>query len=178
MFKGFLRLAIVLSVVAWVPMSISLIKPANINLDLLINPHLGLPLSDIEGPMDDRWCVVAASSAFLEKSESERLALADSFFRENIEPVISETFIDAEAFRERFLWTATASLNEAPVKTWPSGRGRKYRDFTDLAWHGGPVLWKVAATGLIASAIVGIVLSALVTGIIAVVRWVIEGFTT
>jgi hypothetical protein len=106
MFKGFLRLAVILSVVAWVPISLFIIKDANKSLDMWINPHLGHPFDYSLGPSATDWCVVAASSAFLEKPEAEKLAHAEYFFRENIEWVTSETFINTERFRERFLKTA------------------------------------------------------------------------
>ena len=116
MLKGFLRLSVVLSVLALVPITIFLIKDSHRYLALGINPHLGLPRFSF-GPFETDWCAIAASPAFLEKSEPERLALADSFFREKIEPLAADAYIDTESFRAKFVNTATLSLDEVPIET-------------------------------------------------------------
>jgi hypothetical protein len=55
-FKGFLRLSVVLSVLALIPIMIFLIKDSHRHLDLGVNPHLGMPNFSF-GPFETDLCV-------------------------------------------------------------------------------------------------------------------------
>lgn len=174
MLKGFLRLSVVASVVALVPMTLFLVKDAHRYLEF-ISPQL-CGLASFEEPSSRHWCVIVATPEFLARERKERVALAEAFFREEIEPFAANAHINTEGFRARFISTATWSLDEAPVQVSPGGK--QYRNLSNHAWHGGIQLWKVLLISCIPSVIVGVVISGSLVSIYAVIRWVAAGFRT
>lgn len=175
---GFLRLFVVVFVVGWVVCALFLVKTAGAWLVLgPILPDFKEPTG--VGPFPNDWCVITASSEFLSKPDSERIELANKYFQEEIEWPAEEYNFDVEEVRKWIVWTATLSLEKAPIQEHSSvGYGIiKYRDFpltnmpTMKIWR---VLFDATTLGLTLVSTVIFILFTIV--VFLSVRWVARGF--
>jgi hypothetical protein len=179
-FRGFIRLWVVLSVVAYL-----LVAWVNDHryfrdrqwLFQQIDPRQGYSL----GPVSSDWCAVTATPEFLSKSSNDRVLTANAHFDAHAR-FWAEELGQQEVYRRWFVKSATMSLEEAPIKTWVDNGAYlafpvSYRAFPAGSLPQESVLhvWFTPG-GLVAAG----VLSGATTGILmmvtAVVTWVVRGF--
>ena len=174
--SGFVRLFLIFSALSWVGVCAFLLIEAGKNLNSFINPHLNPGFEFELQSSPERWYAIIATKSFLEKSQQERLKLAEDYFREHIEPIAKESFVDLPTFKSKFLETATLSLEELPIEKWIDST--PYRKVSKHAWHGGIRISEIALhTDTLLVALILAFLSAItLTVIIVVFRWACRGF--
>ncbi len=135
--KGFLRVFIVIFLIVYVKDTITLINDCRDQINTWVSPQLSLEAERGRGTL--HWCSIIAAPRFLSDSTEARLKRAESFFSTWIGSNVNDCCIDKEALREGFLYSATLSIDEAPIKVkqWSNGGISQYRDISAKVQYSG-----------------------------------------
>ncbi|RKY31481.1 MAG: hypothetical protein DRP74_04805 [Candidatus Omnitrophota bacterium] len=126
LFKGFIRLAIILYIFIWIGMGIRNFYMKSVNFYLVerqFSPYLG------SFPSKNDWCFIIADEEFLSKTEAERKMFAESFFDKVMKESVALCGYDTLEFKDWFLAYAASNVESIPLKEYQYGSQKlKFRD--------------------------------------------------
>jgi hypothetical protein len=177
--RGWLRVAVVVYVIAWPASWVWLVRDGARN-EWLVLEHLS-PTYAVAGIFPpSRWCARIATDDFLQLPLVEHERQAALLFDKEIAPLLDDFLYKREPFRRDFIRAAGLSLDAMPIEIWYQDSGVYPREvrYRAVAWHAFPSRDYVRFAGMV-SLVAGFWVAVVLVPALALataVRWIIRGF--